>query len=193
VDLKGKLSSAELREWLVASSNEWRQRLDEASRNKEIISLLNTSLTDARLQSEKLDLASVVLDILALEASPSWVEKLRNPGIIVSMTDTTKWTSEFAALKTELDLSTRLSLYQFEQLLTNPDIRILWDKQTLSDYEIFNATEDYIEQYSIIKAVWPLKNRDFVERCYKKQISDDTLVLYYHSFDSDVKPETDAN
>jgi hypothetical protein len=38
-----------------------------------------------------------------------------------------------------------------------------------------------------------MQNRDFVERCYKKFNSDSELILYFHSIETDERPEDGTN
>jgi hypothetical protein len=105
--------------------------------------MLDTSALDTLHLSTNSELAEAIQSILELEQNSGWKVKLQKDDIVVSMINETNWSSTIPAVKSEFRLSTELTLAQFEALLNNPEIRMMWDKKAMTTFEIINTTAEY--------------------------------------------------
>lgn len=56
------------------------------------------------------------------------------------------------------------------------------------DLRIFDTTATYDKYYTLTKAPWPMKNRDFVEKRFCKTMENGDLIVYFHSTEDDCFP-----
>jgi len=99
-----------------------------------------------------------------------------------------KFDEKIPVIRTCFDLETDLTSSELISIINDPEKRLKWDKDATLEFINITNTPDCVDYYSLSKAPWPLKNRDWVERRYTRHLPDGDLYTFYSHVESGDHP-----
>ena len=86
---------------------------------------------------------------------------------------------------------TDLTSSELIAIMNDPEKRLKWDKDSTLELSDISSTGDCVDYYTLSKAPWPLKNRDWVERRYTRKLPDGDLYTFYSHCEIETYPPRD--